>query len=362
MATEEIKTLSVVKELLIAAPADVVFETVLEPHGPMKDMNMKLEPWPGGRWFRDLGNNTGHLWGHVQVIKPPKVLELVGPTMMSYPAISHIQYRLTEQAGGTLLKFTHQAMGMIEPGLEQNVSKGWGEMLELISYRRPEKTHVTETKRDVALFRSFFQECSGEAEKSIRPSFSAVPFFQAPSPDLIQTIFQSEQLCPSHKPCLVRFEHMKPRLPAKFLERVPQDKLMWKPHEKSHTAGALALHIAVVPGLGGSALALADSSPVPDFAKMFKQPTTVQEILGAHEKSIETVRQTLPTLDDARLMTNWSATAKAIARHDHPQGDASSAQTAEPLDPSLRLIRRLSLASPGAKVPSSYGPSGDEGI
>jgi uncharacterized protein YndB with AHSA1/START domain len=93
---------------------------------------MKLEAWVGGRWFRDLGNNTGHLWGHVQVIKPPKLLELVGPTMMSYPAISHIQYRLTEQAGGTLLKFTHQAIGLIPPDLQQNVSKGWGEMLDLI--------------------------------------------------------------------------------------------------------------------------------------------------------------------------------------------------------------------------------------
>jgi uncharacterized protein YndB with AHSA1/START domain len=93
---------------------------------------MKLEPWPGGRWFRDLGNNTGHLWGHVQVIKPPKLLELVGPAMMSYPAISHVQYRLTEQPGGTLLKFTHQAMGLIPPELQQNVSKGWGEMLDQI--------------------------------------------------------------------------------------------------------------------------------------------------------------------------------------------------------------------------------------
>ena len=127
-----LKTLRIVKEVQIAAPPDVVFQTLLEPHGPMKEMNMKLEAWPGGRWFRDLGNNTGHLWGHVQVIKPPKVLELVGPTMMSYPVASHIQYRLTEQAGGTLLKFTHQAFGMIEAGLEQNVGKGWGDMLEIL--------------------------------------------------------------------------------------------------------------------------------------------------------------------------------------------------------------------------------------
>jgi uncharacterized protein YndB with AHSA1/START domain len=132
MVAEEFKTLNIVKEVQIAAPLEIVFQTVLEPHGPMKEMHMKLEPWVGGRWFRDLGNNTGHLWGHVQVIKPPKLLELIGPTMMSYPAISHIAYRLTEQAGGTLLKFTHRAMGLIEPGVEQGVNKGWGEMLELI--------------------------------------------------------------------------------------------------------------------------------------------------------------------------------------------------------------------------------------
>ena len=127
-----IKTLHVMKETQIDAPPDVVFETILEPHGPMKDLNMKLEAWVGGRWFRDLGNNTGHLWGHVQVIKPPKILEITGPTMMSYPAISHIQYKLTEQAGGTLLKFTHQAIGVIEANLQENVSKGWGEMLDLV--------------------------------------------------------------------------------------------------------------------------------------------------------------------------------------------------------------------------------------
>jgi uncharacterized protein YndB with AHSA1/START domain len=136
-----IRTLRIVKETLVAAPPEIVFETILEPHGPMKEMNMKLEAWPGGRWFRDLGNNTGHLWGHVQVIKPPKLLELVGPTMMSYPAISHIQYRLSEQAGQTLLKFTHQAIGLIEPGLEQGVTKGWGEMLDLIRQAAEKKKH-----------------------------------------------------------------------------------------------------------------------------------------------------------------------------------------------------------------------------
>ena len=145
MAAEEmnpIKTLHVVKELQIAAPTEIVFETMLEPHGPMKDMNMKLEPWVGGRWFRDLGNNTGHLWGHVQVIKPPKLLELVGPTMMSYPAISHIQYRLIEQAGGTLLKFTHQAIGLIEPELRAGCEQGLGGNAGTDSHGRGRKTRL----------------------------------------------------------------------------------------------------------------------------------------------------------------------------------------------------------------------------
>ena len=134
MSAEEnpIKTLHVVKEQQIAAPVEIVWETILEPHGPLKDMNLKLEAWVGGRWFRDLGNNTGHLWGHVQVIKPPKLLELVGPTMMSYPAISHIQYRLTEHAGGTLLKFTHQAIGLIPDEHMTGVNKGWEEILSTI--------------------------------------------------------------------------------------------------------------------------------------------------------------------------------------------------------------------------------------
>src|SRR6266436_524809 len=91
----EIQTLNVRKEVQIAAPMDIVFETILENQGPLGDQKLKLEAWPGGRWYRDLGNNTGHLWGHVQVIKPPKLLEINGPLFMSFAATNHVQYRLT---------------------------------------------------------------------------------------------------------------------------------------------------------------------------------------------------------------------------------------------------------------------------
>jgi len=42
-------------------------------------LQMKLEAWPGGRWYRDLGNNMGHFWGHVQAIKAPNLIEICGP-------------------------------------------------------------------------------------------------------------------------------------------------------------------------------------------------------------------------------------------------------------------------------------------
>jgi uncharacterized protein YndB with AHSA1/START domain len=134
-----IQTLNVKKEVLIAAPIDVVFETVLEPAGPLVAMGLTLEPWPGGRWFRDLGNKTGHLWGHVQVIKPPKLLEICGPMMMSYPVASHLQYRLTEEAGGTKLTLWHQAIGLISAEHLEGVQKGWGEAAEDIKAKAEAK-------------------------------------------------------------------------------------------------------------------------------------------------------------------------------------------------------------------------------
>jgi uncharacterized protein YndB with AHSA1/START domain len=126
--------LSIQKEIEIDAPLDVAFEAMLEqfgpgnrtPHGPMP---MKLEAWPGGRWFRDLGNSSGHFWGHVQVIKPPTLLEVAGPLFMSYPAISHVQVRLTPRGDGTLLTLLHRALGEIAPEHREGVSAGWGHML-----------------------------------------------------------------------------------------------------------------------------------------------------------------------------------------------------------------------------------------
>jgi Activator of Hsp90 ATPase homolog 1-like protein len=98
-------------------------------------MPMKIEPWPGGRWYRDLGDGNGHFWGQVQAIKRPTLFEISGPLFMSYPAISNVQYRLTEENGGTLIKFHHTALGLIEDAHRQGVVKGWAYILDRIQAR-----------------------------------------------------------------------------------------------------------------------------------------------------------------------------------------------------------------------------------
>ncbi len=141
---QTVNMLEIVKEEEIAAPMDVVFETILEQMGPLNErepgepMPMKLEAWPGGRWFRDLGNGAGHWWGTVQAIKAPSLIEIYGPLFMSYPAASNVQYRLKEENGVTKLKFTHRAMAWIafDPQIQDqwsNVQRGWGALIERIA-------------------------------------------------------------------------------------------------------------------------------------------------------------------------------------------------------------------------------------
>src|SRR6476660_3833047 len=99
-------------------------------HPNGESMQMILEQWPGVRWFRDRGNGIGHLWGHVQVIKPPVLLELSGPMFMSYPALNHIEIKLEEARDGTKVTLRHRAIGMISNEHREGITKGWGYMLE----------------------------------------------------------------------------------------------------------------------------------------------------------------------------------------------------------------------------------------
>ena len=95
-------------------------------------MPMVLEEWPGGRWFRDLGNGQGHLWGFVQVIKPPNLIEIQGPMFMSYPVAGHLQLCLSQVSGGTELSLRHQVLGVVHESHREGVTHGWDYLLQCV--------------------------------------------------------------------------------------------------------------------------------------------------------------------------------------------------------------------------------------
>jgi hypothetical protein len=124
-------TLTVTEEIHVRAALETTFETLLEEMGPHNEtpygekLPMKIEAWPGGRWFRDLGGDDGHYWGVVQAIRRPTLLEISGPLFLSTPVMSNLQYRLAKVDGGTLITFRHSALGFVPDEVRQNVGKGW---------------------------------------------------------------------------------------------------------------------------------------------------------------------------------------------------------------------------------------------
>ena len=131
-------SIQVVKSIEIDAPLEVAFEELLEQMGPANvtpdgtPMPMKMEPWPGGRWYRDLGKKDGHFWGHIQAIKRPELLEIAGPLFMSYAAVSNVQFRLVSSESGTLMTLRHSAFGLIEEAHRMGVADGWESLLERV--------------------------------------------------------------------------------------------------------------------------------------------------------------------------------------------------------------------------------------
>ena len=137
-AQHEDLTLDVTQQIEVAAPIGEVYQSLIDrltkdsAHADGTPMPMVLEPWPGGRWFRDLGDHQGHLWGFVQVIKPPTLLEIQGPLFMSYAVSGHVQFRLTPTPGGTELTLRHCAVGMIPEPHRQSLGQGWQATLQAV--------------------------------------------------------------------------------------------------------------------------------------------------------------------------------------------------------------------------------------
>jgi len=131
-------TLDVEQHIEVKGSIENVFKSVLKRlgEGNMRadgePMDMQLEEWAGGRWFRDRGQGIQHLWGHVQVIKPPVLLEVSGPMFMSYPALNHLEVKLEETGDGTKVTLRHRAVGMIYPQHREGVTHGWQALLDAI--------------------------------------------------------------------------------------------------------------------------------------------------------------------------------------------------------------------------------------
>ncbi len=142
-------TLDVEQSVEMKADIGDVFKKVLyrfgegntQPDGT--PLNLVLEEWAGGRWFRDRGDGIQHLWGHVQVIKPLVLIELSGPLFMSYPALNHIEIKLGKVSGGTMVTLRHRAIGMIDPAHREGVSTGWLHMLNAIKSDFEQTAHGT---------------------------------------------------------------------------------------------------------------------------------------------------------------------------------------------------------------------------
>ncbi|HZS44355.1 MAG TPA: DinB family protein [Blastocatellia bacterium] len=142
----------------------------------------------------------------------------------------------------------------------------------------------------------------------------------------------------------------------KLLERVPGDKLSWRPHPKSYSLGQLALHVARIPG-AISGIAILDGMEAPNFQQA--EATSVNELLETLDQGIATARENLSGLGDARLHQQWdlkrgeqvvfSIPRIAVLRslmlnhYYHHRGQLSVY---------LRLL--------DVPVPSIYGPSADD--
>ena len=124
-------TFTITEEILVRASMETTFASLVEHLGPLNEtpdgrpLAMILEARPGGRWYRDLGGDNGHLWAFVQSIKRPSLLEFWGPLFLSTATTSNLIYRLSEVDGGTLISFKHTLVGPVPDEFRDRMEPGW---------------------------------------------------------------------------------------------------------------------------------------------------------------------------------------------------------------------------------------------
>ena len=124
-------TFTITEEIFVRASIEATFDSLITQMGRQnetpegKPLPMIIETKPGGRWYRDLGGDNGHLWGFVQSIRRPTLLEIWGPLFMSTAAANNLIYRLAEVDGGTMISFKHTLLGPVPDEFRQHMAPGW---------------------------------------------------------------------------------------------------------------------------------------------------------------------------------------------------------------------------------------------
>jgi uncharacterized damage-inducible protein DinB len=142
----------------------------------------------------------------------------------------------------------------------------------------------------------------------------------------------------------------------RVLERIPDDRLAWRPHPKSFSLGQLALHIASGPGQIVAAVAQ-DTAEVPNFAQ--PEAKSRQEVLEAFCQSMASARASLKNMDDSRLLSEWTLTRNGKTLMSIPRiGFLRSILLNHTYHHRGQLSVYLRILD--VPVPSIYGPSADE--
>ena len=125
------ETFTIREEITVRASLQQTFDSLVAQMGRLNQtaegdpLPMVLETYPGGRWYRELGGDNGHLWGFVQSIKRPALLEIWGPLFLSTATTSNLIYRLSEAGGETVISFKHTLVGPVPDEFRQNMEPGW---------------------------------------------------------------------------------------------------------------------------------------------------------------------------------------------------------------------------------------------
>ena len=148
----------------------------------------------------------------------------------------------------------------------------------------------------------------------------------------------------------------------KALERVPMDKAAWKPHEKSMALGVLASHLANVPAWTPATLQQDSFDMAPPGAEPFKTPqaATREELLGFFDKNVDEARKAFGGVTDAQFMQTWRLLMGGKEVFSAPRVGVLRGMI---LNHNVHHRAQLGiyLRMNGVPVPSTYGPSADEG-